>query len=669
MVKDGFSCHSLPPQGIQIRGWIGKQMKEDAANGWVTICNRTSHEGLLGWDANTLTPFPYYLPWEKLEKGREAWSRSVPYYQTLIEPMGSYGEGEFEGHWLDMLFRLGWIGDVPALRELAHQAVEDILKSRDETGYIGVNLPWVRFTGTATTPFGSRTGEGEVYGTGELLSALLTYYRFTGDENVLKAVTKAADLTVEKTTDRWNQRNRSTYLEAEGLAWVALYRLTRKKEYLDKARDMANQAVQRGCLPKLFGSQPLKGHSAATAMGLLAMVGIHEVAGDPDMLDWACGLNDRIVRETMQAHGAPTGHGEHFAASNPRANTEGCDIVWYAWTWLEMLKATGKAHYADLAEKAALNALPGHRSQDGAVAPYFSRPNQLFATRGAHMGTAYCARVMVECCHGNLGRLLPILAEHVVLGLPEGDYVIPFYNSSSFKDHSPQAGNVEIVQETDYPFSEQVRITVRAERPAVFSVRLRMPEWCKGARVTINGQDVPVKTEESWIDLNRLWGARDVIELTLPMETRVEIDPDGLAVVQRGPLVYALPVEGRRIEVDQWGSFEQLVTTESKWNYALVLDPADPAKSFTYKEREVSEDAHVWELPRMALEVEAVRVPEWQFSKDPALLIPSHATDIPEPPFPARPIKATGPREKIQLVPYGCTILRMTHLPVVDCGS
>ena len=316
-----------------------------------------------------------------------------------------------------------------------------------------------------------------------------------------------------------------------------------------------------------------------------------------------------------------------------------------------------------------MNALPGQRSKDGAVSPYFARPNQLFATRGNGMGTVYAARVYVECCHGNGGRLLPVVAENTVLQTPEGDFVIPFYNSSGFQSPSPRAGNVAIEQETEYPFSETVKITVRPERPAAFSVRLRVPGWCQAARVRINGKETPVEVRQSWISLNRPWRAGDVIELTLPMETQVTIDKDGLAVVQRGPLLYALQVEGRKIPVDKWGSFEKLVTAESKWNYALVLDKANPASSFTFHEMKVPANAYLWEFPRAALEVEAVRVPEWKFDKDPALLIPNITQNVPEPPFPARPIRATEPREKIRLVPYGCTILRMTQLPVVDSGT
>ena len=88
----------------------------DAARGWAITCNRMAREGLRGWDANTQSPIAYDMPWSKGgEKGPKAWSRSVPYNQTIIEPLGSYGEGEFEGHWLDALARLGWIAGVKEL--------------------------------------------------------------------------------------------------------------------------------------------------------------------------------------------------------------------------------------------------------------------------------------------------------------------------------------------------------------------------------------------------------------------------------------------------------------------------------------------------------------------------------------------------------------------------
>ena len=42
--KDAFS--PLSPVEGQLRGLVGRQIREDADNGWVAICNRMSHQGL-----------------------------------------------------------------------------------------------------------------------------------------------------------------------------------------------------------------------------------------------------------------------------------------------------------------------------------------------------------------------------------------------------------------------------------------------------------------------------------------------------------------------------------------------------------------------------------------------------------------------------------------------
>jgi hypothetical protein len=130
--------------------------------------------------------------------------------------------------------------------------------------------------------------------------------------------------------------------------------------------------------------------------------------------------------------------------------------------------------------------------------------------------------------------------------------------------------------------------------------------------------------------------------------------------------VFALPIQGVRRSVDRWGSFEELVNGESQWNYALAVDRTNPAKSVTVRSATVPAEANLWERPRITLEVEAVRVPQWKFPKPVEDMAPQLSTEIPEPPAPAATVRVAGPRQKVQLVPYGCTILRMTQLPLLE---
>ena len=332
---------SLPHQGIVIRGWIGKQMREDAAKGWVATCNRMSHQGYLGWDANTQQPIPYYLPWSRGgDKGPAAWNRSVPFYQTILEPMGSYGEGEFEGHWLDALARLGWIGDVKEFRNLAGQAAKEIAESRDPTGYLGVDLPWVRFTGMYTTPFGLKNGDFEIGGMFSIIEGLMTYYRYTHDERVLKTCVKASNLILERTRGR-EFKDTAGWLAPLGL--LAMYRETGDPAYLTRAVKLVEHDFGESYAPQLKqGSAALQGHAASTGIMLLSMLGVYEANADRRMLENAIKLNNRVLAHAMQVQGVPTGHAESLAASGPNVNTEGCVIAWFGWAWLELLRAPAK---------------------------------------------------------------------------------------------------------------------------------------------------------------------------------------------------------------------------------------------------------------------------------------------------------------------------------------
>ena len=223
----------LPYQGIAIRGWIGSK------------CGRTrpmaGSTPVTGWPArdtwagmptrSRLFPTTCRGP-KAAARVPAAWNRSIPYYQPIIEPMGSYGEGEFEGHWLDGLARLGWMADVKQFRNLARQAARDIVRTRDPSGYLGVDAPWFRFTGMYTTPFGLKNGEFEISGMMAIVDGLMTYCRYTHDEQVLKACIKATDLVLEKTRGR---EFKDTAGLLAPLGFLAMYRETRNKAYLDRA--------------------------------------------------------------------------------------------------------------------------------------------------------------------------------------------------------------------------------------------------------------------------------------------------------------------------------------------------------------------------------------------------------------------------------------------------
>ena len=106
---------------------------------------------------------------------------------------------------------------------------------------------------------------------------------------------------------------------------------------------------------------------------------------------------------------------------------------------------------------------------------------------------------------------------------------------------------VQIIQQTDYPWDGQVSLSINTQAAAAFALMLRIPGWCPAAALTING--VPVENKlvpGEYVKLDRVWSIGDRVELKLEMPVLfieshplVEETRNHLAV-QRGPVIYCL---------------------------------------------------------------------------------------------------------------------------------
>jgi DUF1680 family protein len=103
-------------------------------------------------------------------------------------------------------------------------------------------------------------------------------------------------------------------------------------------------------------------------------------------------------------------------------------------------------------------------------------------------------------------------------------------------------------QHTSYPWEGTVRLSIALSRPTEFELALRMPGWCRDARLRINGAevDLAVRTEKGYLRTSRVWSDGDTVELDLAMPVeRVYAHPEvkadvGCVALQRGPLVYCV---------------------------------------------------------------------------------------------------------------------------------
>jgi hypothetical protein len=119
--------------------------------------------------------------------------------------------------------------------------------------------------------------------------------------------------------------------------------------------------------------------------------------------------------------------------------------------------------------------------------------------------------------------------------------------------------DIVLVQKTDYPWSGKIRITLELRRPVELEICLRIPGWCEGETIKVNGEEIKTAVRETgYARIAKRWNHGDAIELDLPMPVRrVYADPNvkddvGRVAIMRGPIVYC--VEG----VDNGGHVRNL---------------------------------------------------------------------------------------------------------------
>jgi hypothetical protein len=138
---------------------------------------------------------------------------------------------------------------------------------------------------------------------------------------------------------------------------------------------------------------------------------------------------------------------------------------------------------------------------------------------------------------------------------PDGVYV-NLYIGSTVTLESAAGTDIEVTQETDYPWSGKIAITVKPKAAKRFAVRLRIPNRATSKLYThtpevsglvslaVNGRAVKPTIERGYAVVTREWKAGDRIELELPLKPqritateKIEATR-GKVALRHGPMIY-----------------------------------------------------------------------------------------------------------------------------------
>jgi hypothetical protein len=366
-------------------------------------------------------------------------------------------------------------------------------------------------------------------------------------------------------------------------------------------------------------------------------------------------------------HGQVTGMftgDECLAGKNPVQGTELCSVVEFLYSLEILVSVFGDPAFGDRLERVAFNALPATFSPDMWAHQYDQQVNQVQCTINPdHMWTTngpesnlYGLEPNYGCCTSNMHQGWPKFCSHLWMKTADEGIAAIAYAPSSAVFRS-RGVPITVALETDYPFRETLRITVRSERPVRFPLLLRVPEWAEEASLRVQqGSEVRLPPA-TFHRIEREW--QDAVELTLrfPMKPKTSLRYNEALAIERGPLVYSLsPGETwTRVNADKphrelpHGDFE--VRPSTPWNYGLLVDEQNPDAGIRFEERPVGEKPFTPEGAGMAARVKGRRLRNWRLAHGWA---GEFAPGLQE---------SNEPVEELTLIPYGCTNIRVTEFP------
>ena len=473
----------------------------------------------------------------------------LTFYRTKGDCRGYTGLGKL----IDSAVRFAAYTKDEKVIALKKRLIDQTIAAQTPEGYIGLNAPAGRVWGI-----------WDVHDMTYIIYGLTSDYHFFGEKRSLEAARKAMDYIVERWSAMpadWEKQNHiATHVHVTGLerTLLALSDASGDRRYLDFCTKQ--RALPTWDLGIVIGRRTLiEGHVYAYLTRCLAQLELYRRQPDPKLLEpTRRAVHFLNAQDGMSITGG-AGQWEIWTDDQDgrKALAETCATAYELRVYDSLLRLEGKSRYGDLMERIIYNTLFGAQSSDGRKIRYYT---PLEGDREYFPIDAYC-------CPCNFRRIIAELPTMVYYQSPAG-LAINLYTPSETTVKLAGGASLKVRQETDYPTSGHVVIHVDPYRPAQFSLRLRIPRWCKKAGVAINGQpcEKPIASGK-FLTLDRHWTAGDQVTLELPMTWRLVLGrkrQSGRAAVMRGPVVFCLnPAQNKSLQKQDAAD---LGTT-------LVLDP------------------------------------------------------------------------------------------------
>ena len=585
--------------------------------------------------------------------------------------LGGDGESWERGpYFLDGLVPLAYLLDDPRLIDKVRKWVEWTLTHTSDTGWIGPkkNTDW--------------------WPNMVMLKVLTQYQEASGDSRVIPVIQRYFmhhyDQINQKPLQQWAIFR--WYEELQSVLW--LYNRTGAPELLELARGLKKQGFnwnahfeefkfkaktsqnQLGLKPGVLPSVAMSVHGVNNAMALKSFGFWWLLSGDPSDRN---GIY-QALKQLDTYHGLPNGMfsaDEHYAGTDPSQGVELCTVVESMFSLENSIAILGDPVLADRLEKITFNALPATFSADMWSHQYDQQPNQILCSLQSRHWTSngpesnlFGLEPNFGCCTANMHQGWPKFTASLWMATPDDGLAAISYAPCDVRTTVRDGVQVNIIEETSYPFRSEVRLTVNPSVPATFPIRLRVPAWAAESSIHVNGDSVPDILPGTFSSVERQWKMGDQILLRFPLHPRATRSYHNSVVIEQGPLVFSLRLEEDWKKITRGMSKPAIspaadweVKTNSPWNFGLKLDTTALDQSIQVVENPIGDYPFSAQGSPLELKMRGRRIPQWQLTDGSAGLLPES------------PVSSREPEEELILIPYGAAKLRITAFPQLSSSK
>ena len=598
---------------------------------------------------------------------------------------GGNGEAWERGpYYLDGLIPLAFLLDDERLILKAKKWVHWIIKSSKENGWFGPEKNsdrWPLAVG---------------------LKVLMQYYEATNDEQALNVIKKYFKYLARNKPDWPDKAWRGVRAMENAVTGYWLYRITGDKDILKAIQSIQqnsfnwakyyydfpwdSQAIADNKIPHNWKAEGLTAHVVNNAMAVKYPGLWYQQSKDEYF--------KKSVYEALQKydlhHGQVGGRfsgDEHLSGKNPVQGTELCSVVEYMFSIEQLLEILGDTNFADRLEILAYNSLSGTITPDYWAHQYDQQANQVLVTKAKRQWSTngpdsniYGLMPNYPCCLANMHQGWPKFVQTMWMATHDKGVVALAYGPCTVKVKVGTHKEVTIIEDTKYPFDGRIHFTIKTREATFFPIYLRIPGWAKNVQIIVSGKTESC-TPGKMHKVQKLWNDGDIIELNIPFYLRLEQRFNHAVSILRGPLYYALRIgkDYKKVKIDTkysksidyMGSVDWEIRPTTSWNYGLILNPDKLDQSIKvhihkitqypfadigeliYDRKKQKYQKWLYEAP-IVLDVKGRKIEKWTLKNDSA--------DVP----PISPVKSKSAVETIQLVPYGCTRLRISEFPFIQ---